>query len=476
MCRLAALLIACAVAVPLKVEAGSWTQFRGPNSSGVAADELPLPAQIGPTQNVIWKTPLPPGHSSPLIHGERIYLTAVRDHKTLLTLALDRKTGTVLWEAVAPHHQLEKIHQIGSLAQPTGVTDGSHIISFFGSSGLLCYDPAGKLLWRLPMGPFKSEFGAGSSPLLAGNTLIINQDHDSDSFLMAIDKRTGKMLWKTDRSEFPVGFASPVIWEVAGKKQIVVSGTLRIAGYDFETGKEIWTVRGMARVSNMTPSVGPDGMLYVAAWAAGADPGDRFEVPTFAEMIDKYDANKNGTLELNEMPEGPLKQRFAQIDRDKDSHVTRLEYDGMRHIFLTAQNRMVAIKPGGTGDITDTHVAWVHKKYLPYVPSPVVYRGTIFLVKNGGIVSSLDAQTGKAIKQERVPGSAADYYSSPVAGDGKVYLLSERGDLAVISAEPEWKVLGKAKFGEGAYATPAIVDGRIYLRTVGHLYCFGLKR
>ena len=335
--------------------AGSWPQFRGPNASGLPDAEQKLPAQIGPDKNVIWKTPLPPGHSSPAIHGDRIYLTAVRD-KSLVTIALDRQAGKIVWEATAPHKTLEKIHQIGSHAQPTPATDGERVISFFGSSGLLCYDTAGKLLWHLPMGPFKNEFGSGSSPILVGDKVILNQDHDSESFLLAVDKRTGKQLWKVDRSEFIVGFSTPIVWENNGKKQIVVAGTLRVVGYDVETGKEAWTVRGLSRIISMTPSIGPDGTLYVSAWAPGGDPGEKFDVPPFAEMLAKYDKNKNGTLEVDEMPAGPLKDRFAQIDGDKDGHITKAEYEKIRDIVDKAVNRMVAIKPGGQGDVTESHI------------------------------------------------------------------------------------------------------------------------
>jgi outer membrane protein assembly factor BamB len=468
-----ALLPALLLGFSAAVEAGSWPQFRGPGGTAVAIGDQKLPTDIGPERNVIWKTDLPPGHSSPVIHGDHIYLTAVRG-PALLTLALDRKTGKVIWQAEAPHQQFEKIHKIGSHAQSTPVTDGQHVLSFFGSCGLFCYDPDGKLLWQRPMGPFKSEFGAASSPLLVDGRVLLGQDHDSDSFLLCLDVTDGKPLWKVDRSEFPVSCASPVVCEVAGKKQVVMSGTLRVVGYDFETGKELWTVRGMARVMNMTPSVAPDGTLYVAGWAAGADAGDRFKVPSFAEMIAKHDANQNGTLELDELPAGAMKDRFALIDRDKNGHITEAEWEGMRQIFHTAQNRMVAIKPGGSGDVTGTHVLWVQTKNLPFVPSPLLYQGRLFLVKNGGIVSALDAKTGNLLKQERVP-AAGDYYASPVAGDGKVYLLNQAGELTVISAEAEWRVLAAADFGEETYATPALVDGRIYLRTMGHLYCFGLQ-
>src|SRR5262249_18671287 len=148
-----------------------------------------------------------------------------------------------------------------------------------------------------PMGPFKNNFGAGSSPILAGDTVILCQDHDQDSFLMALDARTGETIWKTDRSEFLRGYCTPVLWDSGGKKQIVVNGTLRVAGYDFATGKEVWTVRGLARTACMTPTVGDDGLLYVGGWAAGGDAGARITVEPFEVALKKYDKNGNGKLE-----------------------------------------------------------------------------------------------------------------------------------------------------------------------------------
>lgn len=214
------------------IHAGSWTQFRGPNGSGRPEQELPLPDQLGPETNVLWKTPLPPGISSPAIFDDQIFLTAVRDKK-LVTISLDRTSGAIQWEVEAPYDKLEEVHSTGNHAQPSPVTDGERVITFFGSCGLFCYDMKGQPLWKIAMGPFKNDFGAGSSPIISGDRVILCQDHDTDSFLMSVDKHTGEILWKIDRSEFPRNYCTPVIWNVNGRKQIVVAATLRIAGYDF---------------------------------------------------------------------------------------------------------------------------------------------------------------------------------------------------------------------------------------------------
>jgi outer membrane protein assembly factor BamB len=449
----------------------AWPQFRGPQGAGIA-DAHGLPAEIETGKDELWKIELPPGHSSPVIAGGHIYLTAERDQK-LLTIALEQRNGKLLWERAADHRQLEKIHAIGSHAQSTPATDGSLVVSFFGSCGLFCYDQDGRPVWHKPLGPFRNEFGMGSSPIIVGNHVLLNLDQDTDSCLLVLDKHTGKEIWKADRSEFPRGYATPVVSTVGGRPQAVVAGTLRVIGYDLDTGKEVWTVRGLARIANMTPVVGPDGTIYVATWAPGAEANDRVVLPPFDEMLTLHDRNRNGVLEPEEVTGiEAIKSRFPQIDRDKDGHISRAEYENMREIFTRATNRIVAIKPGAEGDATSTHVLWSYGKLLPYVPSPLLYRGCLYLVKNGGILNCLDAATGKPLKQERLPGPG-DYYSSPVAGDGKVFFVSQRGDVSVISAGPDWKVLHRSKLGEEVFATPAIADGRIYLRTQNHLYCFG---
>lgn len=468
------LFVTAVILLPIYAQAGDWPGFRGKQSSGRAETADKLPAELGPDKNVLWKTPLPPGHSSPVIVGDRIYLTGVHDKK-LVTICLDRGTGTPHWETVAPHEKLEPIHSIGSHAQSSPTADGERVVTFFGSCGLFCYDTSGNVLWKRPMGPFKNDFGAGSSPVIEGDWVILCQDHDQGSFLMALDKRTGEPRWRTDRSEFSRNYCTPVVWEVGGKKQIVVAATLRVVGYEFETGKELWTVRGISRVVCMTPVIGDDNTLYAAGWSAGGggEDGERISVEPFDVVLKSSDANKNGTLEEDELPKGDVKQRFTQCDRDKNGSVTKAEYEEFRGLFDMSKNAVLAIKPGATGDATDTHVLWAFERFVPFCSSPLYYEGRIFTVKDGGIFSCLNAKTGASLKKGRVE-ATGNYYSSPVAGDGKVYITNESGQLNVVSAADNWQVLSSADFKENVYATPALVDGRIYLRTAGHLYCFGL--
>lgn len=459
---------ACCVAV---ASAADWPQFRGANGSAVDLSSAPLPSEIGPDQHQLWKTPLPPGHSSPAIVGKKIFVTAVRDKK-LLTIGLDRQTGTVQWEAEAPYEKLETIHRIGSYAQSSPCADADCVVSFFGSSGLYCHDHSGKQLWKLPMGPFVNDFGAASSPILIGERLYLCQDHDLDSFLLCLDKLTGDEIWKTDRSEFLRNSCTPVLWNNDGHLQIVVAATLRVVGYDLETGKEAWTVRGISRTVVSSPCVGPDGHLYLAGWAAGGDDTEPIRIEPFDDVAPLKDKNGNGSLEEDELKEGPVYQRYSQADRNKDGHLTRVEYEHFRGLFDQGRNMLLSIKPGASGDSTTTHVRWRHPKLVPFCASPVLFQGLLFTIKDGGILQCLEAKTGKAAKPRRLEASGS-YYASPVAGDGKIYLIDEQGRLTVIAASQELEVLHTADFKEDVFATPAIADGKIFLRTASGLFCFG---
>lgn len=449
-----------------------WLQFRGPRSSGVSVSQRPLPVELSTSSFVLWKSKVPPGHSSPVLSKDRIFMTGA-DGDRLLTIALDRTTGKPLWEAEAPHDVLEEIHKTGSYAQSSPATDGEIVVSFFGSSGLFAYDKDGKPLWSHRMGPFKNDFGAGSSPLIDGDRVILVQDHDIGAFIAAYDKTTGKEIWKTDRSEFTRNYSTPVIWEVNGKKQIVVTATLRIVGYDFETGSEIWTVHGVSRIVNMSPIIGPDNVLYAATFSPGNDADNRV-TPLTVEELFAADTDQNGTIEEGEFPEHPFKGRFTQIDRDKDGHITKDEYRSVARQHSDGKNVFLAISPGGRGDISKTHVRWEQTKQLPYCPSPLYYDGRLYMVKDGGVFSVLDPTNGKVLKHVRLK-ATGNYYASPVAGDGKIYLMNQIGVMTVVSAEQGWKELHTVDLEGDGHATPAIADGRIYARVGNQLYCFGLQ-
>src|SRR6185436_5539202 len=251
-------------------------QFRGPNGSGVAQQGNP-PIHFGPTSNVLWKIESPAGHSSPCVWADHIFLTAA-DSTTLETLCIDRWTGKVLWRQAAPASKVEPTHRLGSPATPTPATDGERVYVYFGSFGLLAYDFNGKEQWRKPLNTPVVEFGTSASPILAGDLLIQVCDQDLDSYLLAVNRQTGKTVWKTVRPEFRRSFATPFVWQHGGVEDLVVPGSLWLKSYNLKDGSERWTVSGTSRVACSSPTAGGD-MLFSASWNIGGDPDSRITMP-----------------------------------------------------------------------------------------------------------------------------------------------------------------------------------------------------
>jgi outer membrane protein assembly factor BamB len=463
------LILAAWLLVAVATPAANWPQFRGADAA--ATGNAKAPVHFGPKTNLVWSTELPPGISSPVLWDNRIFLTGV-DNGKLVTLGLDRASGKVLWTTPAPAGKLEATHRIGSPAAPTACTDGERVVVYFGSYGLLAYDFTGKELWRHPLPAPVVEFGSSSSPVLVGDLVVQLCDSDMDSFIVAVDKRTGKQVWKTARPSHRRGFATPFVWRHDGTEEIIVNGSLKLSSYDPKTGALRWTCRGMARVANASPTAG-DGLLFIASWNIGGDAGDKLVLPPHAEFLAQYDKNKDGQLAKDEFPTGPFKDRFSQFDLNKDGLVTKAEYEGMADQFVQAENAIFAVKPGGRGDISETHIAWKHNRSLPYVASPLYHQGRVYSVRSGGMATCYDAKTGEVIYRDERLGVLGDYYSSLTAADGNVLAVSQKGTVAVFSGSNALEVLARNEMGETVMSTPAIVDGRIFLRTEKRLMCFG---
>ena len=447
----------------------NWPQFRGPGGLGIGTGSPPV--EFGPEKNVVWQVEVPRGHSSPCLWGDKIFLTG-QDGEKLVTLCLNRGTGKELWRAAAPVAKLETTHRIGSPAAPTPCADGERVYVYFGSFGVIAYDFVGKEVWRKELPAPVVEFGTGASPLLAEGKVILVADQDMGSHLLALDAKTGAQVWRTERPEFRRSFSTPFLWEHGGIAEIIVAGSLWVRSYEVKDGRERWSSRGMARVSNASPVAG-DGLLIVSSWNVGGDEGDRVKMEPFVPFAATYDTDKDGMLSRDEFPAGKVKDRFSQMDADKDGLVTRAEYETMSDMFDQAVNQIFAIKPNGYGDITETHVAWKVDKHLPYVSSPLFYDGRVYTIKNGGLASCYDAKTGAQHYQAERMDASGDYYSSAVAADGRIYVASQRGTVVVMAAGDALKVLARNDLREPIFATPAIIDGRLYLRTEKHLFVFG---
>lgn len=444
------------------------------HDGGVCGDEHPLPDNFQSDAQLLWKVPVDPGHSSPCVVGNAVYITTYRaEEQELATVALDRRTGELLWKQRAPATRIEPFHPVGSPAAASPACDGQRVYVFFGSYGLLCYDTAGKMLWSKPLGPFQDEFGASSSPVLADDLVILNEDHDVDSFLLAVNKHTGETVWHVSRADFVRSYSTPIIINVDGHKQVVVAGSLQLTGYDLATGERLWWVEGLSRIVDSTPSY-VHGRIYLATWTPGGDDEARIRMEPYNEALAKFDANKDGLLQEQELPEGEVRTRFYRMDINQDGQLDRYEWDKYAQVFERARNVALAVDPRGRGDLTQTGVVWVYRRSLPTVPSSVVYQGIFYMVKDGGILTSLDAATGEPLQQGRAVGPG-NYYASLVAGDGKVYLCSERGVMTILRAGRTWSILASHDFGERIMATPTVRDGQFFIRTEKWLACFKKK-
>ena len=407
--------------------AADWPQFRGLNSSGIG-DGTP-PVEFGPSQNVLWKTAVGAGLSSPIIAQGRVFLTEFdRATKRLATVCIDQRTGKILWRRNVAAAEIEKVHDISSPATPTPATDGERVYVYFGSYGLVSYDFDGKLLWerRLPLS--QNIYGAVASPIVAGDLLVLNHQ-GKDAYLLGVNRRDGKTVWKTDRSRFQYGWSTPVLWRHDGIDEIVVLGgdfepNQRLMAYGLADGAERWWVAGLPPSGKSTPVIGA-GMVFFAA----------------PDIILDVAAEKRNP------------ERAAQF-------------------YANNASRVMAIRPGGKGEVNDTHVAWTQTRGVPGVPSPLYYNGRLYTFQNGGIVFSRVARTGELVYSGRI-GALGYYYSSPVAADNKIYIASEEGVVVVLDGGEELKVLARNSLDGQILATPAIVDGKIYVRTENQLYAFG---
>ncbi|MBI4905544.1 MAG: PQQ-binding-like beta-propeller repeat protein [Acidobacteria bacterium] len=448
--------------------AADWPQYRGPRGMGLSADKN-LPVEIAKDKNVVWETGLPPGHSSPVLMGSRIFLTATEDNK-LFTICLDRKTGAVQWKREAPRPRTEIMQRINSPASPSAVTDGKMVYVFFGDYGLLAYGVDGDEKWKLPLGPFNNMNGHGSSPALFDDTLVLICDQDTDSFVIAVDKTTGKQRWRVERPQVTRGYATPGLYHPkGGRKQVVVPGAYQLVSYDLATGERVWWVNGMAWQLKCVPIIDGE-IIYINAWEIGGDFDTAPEVLTWPELLAKHD--KDGDKRIAKEAEAPKEMQnwFRDNDLNKNGFIDERDWDFWR-LHRSAQNSVSAIQPGTQrGDLT-SKVMWRYRKSLPNVPSPLLYNNTLFLVKDGGVLTTLNPKTGEVHKQARVP-AIEQYWASPVGGDGKVYVISQACKMTVLKAEPQWEVLQVNDLDDECFATPALVDGGIYLRTKQHLYFF----
>lgn len=469
--RLAAALALAAFTLTAELAANEWSRFRGPNGSGIT-DAKNVPTEFGRDRNMLWRLPLPQGHSSPIVLGDRIYLTGYTG-KALVTYAIDRTTGRVLWEREAPGVDTVVVDKRNNPASPSPAVEEDGIYVFFPDYGMLAYDRAGNELWKMPLGPFNNIYGMGASPVIVGDTVVLVCDQSLDSYIMAVDKRTGEVRWKVERPEAKSGHSTPILWRSPeGRDEILVPGSFLLTSYDALTGKKLWWVAGLSFEMKSTPVIGGN-TIYANGYGAPVnDPGNKVTVPSADEVWKTSDRDGDGFLSMEEWPKFTATFWFDATDLDRNGKLDKDEWAYYR-AALESENGMLAIRLGGSGDITDTAVRWKYQRSVPQLPSPLLYGGVLFMVNDNGIITTLDPETGALLKQGRLEGALGSHYASPVAADGKIFFSSQDGAVVVVEPDAQIRTRVVNDLGEEIYATPAIVDGRIYVRTTQALYAFG---
>jgi outer membrane protein assembly factor BamB len=481
--RITLAFLAASLCLTTAVAAEDWSQFRGPNGTGVSAS-TGLPTEFGPDKNVFWKTSLPPGHSSPVLTRNRIFLTAHSNEKEnhkLFVICLDRQTGKQLWQREVPRSRTGRLQNVNGPASPSPVTDGENVYVFFQEFGMVSYDGSGKERWKLPLGPFNMFYGFGASPILVDDSVILPVDQDNPgSFLIAVDKNSGRIRWRVERPEVISGYSTPIVYKPKqGAKQIVIPESFQLSAYSVLDGKRVWFVRGLACEMKSIASH-DDEYLYVNGWGFPQNqPGQQVPTIPWKEGLAKYDKNHDGFISKSEitgkeMMDRMLSGAFEAFDTDRDDKLNEKDWNVFR-AMLASENGLLAIKLGGKGDQTATAIRWRYQKPVPQVPSTLLYKGVLYMVNDGGVLISFDPATGSVIKQGRLQGAIDKYFSSPVAADDKVFLIGEAGAVSVLKAAGEWEILKVNQLDDECFATPAIADGRIYIRTRSALYCFGNK-
>jgi outer membrane protein assembly factor BamB len=441
-----------------------WLQFRGPNGMGVAEGST-LPVEFSAKKNVVWKAEVPFARSSPVVTADHVFLTATEGDK-LSTIALDRKTGKVAWRNDVVRARHMQMYKANDGASPSPVSDGKNVYVFFAELGLISYGPDGKERWRLPLGPFNSFYGMGGSPVLAGNTLVLVCDQRTDSYIIAVDARDGKVLWKKNRPNYEA-YSTPGIYQPRnGPAQVIVPGSLTVDAYSLDKGERLWWVSKIGSYPKGVPVLGTD-MVYVVA-----DGGDQPFLPPFEEIL-KADTNKDQKVAREEI-KGEGAEHFGWLDSNNDGFVERAEYDFVRNSTVGGHG-VTAVRLSGQGDLTTSNVVWNVTKAYPSIPTPLLYHGVMYLMKEGGIVSSLDPANGQVLKQGRTTGALEEYYASPVAADGKVFVISATGKVTVLKADAQWEILRMNDLEEEVWATPAIAGNNLYIRTRSKLYAFGAR-
>ena len=472
-----------------KTKAADWPQFRGLNSSGIAVGPAP-PLEFGSGINELWRLPLASGHSSPCIVGDSIFLTTYdQEQKRLAVVCVDARKGAIRWRRTVTAEEIETGHPSFNPASSTPASDGEHVVAYFGSCGLHCFDMQGTPVWDLPLPLAKSYAGNATSPIIVEDRVILYRGNYTDHFVMAVDKRTGREIWRTPQSApFTVSMAcasTPVV----ARDKLILHSVNAVQAFDISSGQLIWQADA-ATTATSTPVLA-DREVIVATWNQTGEPALVPDHPTYEQLVTANDKDGDRLISVDELPhmmifhrsegaeapENGLPLRFAWVDLNKDSKIDANEWSDW--LTKSAEQRaqyahhgMVAINLDSQGRLDSAQIRNLESQGIPEVPSPLYHDGKIYFVKNGGILTCLDLETGERVYRMRI-GGRGTYYASPIIADGKLFATSGDGQISVVRLGSQPEILATNEIGERIYATPAIVDGVIYVRTHQTLFAFG---
>jgi len=474
--------VAFVAAVTGYCRADDWPHFRGPNCSGVSETDASLPVGFGGGKYVAWSAELGDGIGSPVVAGGRVFVSAMADEQTVGLYAFDAASGERLWERTWPTGDLPEVHLTNSHASTTPAADGQRVYFYFSTLGMVAVDAeTGQEAWHreLPVPYFVFKWGPGMSPVLYEDMVLFCQDDDLHPAFYALDKKTGRILWKDDRSDMAVNYSHPVVCRAERGDEIVVAGTGMLIGYDPKTGERLWEARTLLRNIKTTP-VAHDGVIYVSLQSGGIAnqwlaTADRAETGNNDGKLTK--AEMQAFVGERKIPESFFRKTFERGDANGDEV---LEGEELDRAFLHPDNfagaqydaedpadqYILAVRGGGRGDVTDSHLLWKHRtKYTDHIVSPLVVDRRMLLVKGGGIATCFDIEDGSPVFRAGRIRNIGEYFASPVYGDGKIYVAGENGKVVVLRSAPEIDVLAVNDLKDPILATPAIADGSLFIRT-----------
>ncbi|HEV3300305.1 MAG TPA: PQQ-binding-like beta-propeller repeat protein [Planctomycetaceae bacterium] len=443
-----------------------WPRFRGINGTGVSSSRG-LPTDFGPGKHVLWKVDASHGSSSPIISKGLLFFSSYDGAQRTLH-CLDAATGKERWARSVKKVREENATPPNGPATPTPATDGESVFVLYPDVGVLCYTTSGNEKWRVDLPPFHSMHGIASSLVTVDNLVIFVIDQLADSYIEALYAESGKPAWKSSRADGLAGaWSTPAVYRPKnGPPQLVVTGPIEVVGYDATTGMRLWWINGITNAPISVPVIWRDRVIVCE------EMGERLPF----SIVAPFDKNKDGKVTIEEVKSNIAMRRLVErIDAGWGNHqgfVSSVEWDKAFGTLLSKAG-LVAIDLGGSGDVTKTNVRWSYNKGMPSIPSAIVYDDLVYTVKDGGILSAFEAATGKLIKQARLQPGGKQFYVSPVAADGMIYLVDTEGKMTVVKAGRDWKQLTTIDLGERCWATPAICGGRLYVRTSKSLFCFG---